>query len=194
MDVRLVLFFDHGQRALEKERAAVVGVVSYFGLPMREVDVRWLAELSPEGMRQEGPQEPLNTLDAVWIPNRNGVFLNVAAAYAESYRCDVLITGFNRDEAEEFPDNRAEYATRVTHGLEMSTRNAVRVQSFTQDLGKKEIIELGARLRAPLSVIWSCYHCGELMCGRCGSCRRLRQALNEVDDGLRPPIHFEQET
>jgi 7-cyano-7-deazaguanine synthase len=104
----------------------------------------------------------------------------------------VVVTGFNRDEAEEFPDNRAEYAERVSSGLEMSTRNAVRVMSFTQDLSKNEIIELGARLRAPLSVIWSCYHAGELMCGRCASCKRLRQALKDVAADARPPITFER--
>ena len=191
LDVRLVLFLDYGQRALERERAAVLEVANYYGLALREVDIRWLRELSPEGMRLGAAgDDPLVTLDAVWIPNRNGVFLNVAASFAESYDCDVVVTGFNLEEAEEFPDNRAEYVDRVNAALELSTASSVRVVSFTQALDKPQIVESGVALGAPLSVIWSCYQAGDRMCGACASCRRLRAALQAVDEGTRPVIEF----
>ncbi len=205
MEIRLVVFMNYGQRAVEPERGAVTAVANYYGLPFREVNVEWLGSISPEGMRAgpgaagparreaTGPvadQPVLDTLDAVWIPNRNGVFVNVAAAFAESYRCDVVVTGFNREEAEEFPDNGAEYVARAEAALELSTRNAVRIVSFTQDLDKSEILRLGSRLRAPLSVIWSCYHAGDRMCGACASCKRLRGALAGVSQDDRPRIEF----
>ena len=199
LDVRLVMFFNYGQRALDRERNAALGVVNYYDYPFQEIDVTWLGQLGPEAMRQTGAtptgdlaSEPaLDTLDAVWIPNRNGVFLNIGAAFAESYECGFVITGFNREEAAEFPDNREEYVSRVNNGLELSTRNGVRVVSFTQDLDKREIIKLGHELRAPLSVMWSCYHSRELMCGRCASCRRLKDAMAAVSEETRPPIQFE---
>ena len=216
MDVRLVLFMNYGQRALDCERGAVMAVVDYYGLPLREVDVGWLGAISPAGMRAVGTggatqpdgeavksagsgamrekangEPPLNTLDAVWIPNRNGVFLNVAAAFAESYGCDAVVTGFNREEAVEFPDNSAEYVARVSAAFELSTRSGVRVVSFTQDLDKTEILRLGARLGAPLSVIWSCYDAGSRMCGVCASCKRLRRALALLSEDERPRIEFE---
>lgn len=197
MEVRLVLFFDYGQRALERERQAVIGVVNFYHLPFREVDIRWLSMLAPKGMRQadtEGgdrdePEPVLDSLQAVWVPNRNGVFLNVGAAFAESYGCGFVVTGFNREEAAEFPDNRPEYVSRVNAGLELSTRTGVRVVSYTQDLNKGEILQLGLRLRVPLSVIWSCYHSGQKMCGRCASCRRLKAALDTL--GPTDPVSIE---
>jgi len=190
--VRLVLFFDYGQRALEREREAVTGVVNFYALPFREVNVTWLGELSPDGMRGdvENPGA-LDSLDAVWIPNRNGVFLNIGAAFAERYGCDTLVTGFNREEAEEFADNSAEYVTRANSALEMSTRNGVEVRSFTQELSKPEILRYGSDLGAPLSVIWSCYEGRSLMCGSCASCLRLKRALVEVDADARPRLEFE---
>lgn len=193
--VRLVLFFDYAQRALERERDAVAGVVNFYDLPFREVDVSWLGEISPDGMRRDGAENPgaLDSLDAVWIPNRNGVFLNVGAAYAERYDCDTLVTGFNREEAEEFPDNSAEYVTRANRAFEMSTRTGVRVRSFTQELSKPEILRYGAELGAPLSVIWSCYHGRSRMCGNCASCLRLKAALVEVGEGVRPRLEFEDD-
>jgi 7-cyano-7-deazaguanine synthase len=144
LDVRLVLFCNYGQRALEAERGAVLGVVNYYGLPLREVDLTWIADLSPEGMRRAGTAGPdgdeLDTLADVWIPNRNGIFLNVAAAFAEHYGCGLVITGFNREEAAEFPDNSKEFVEVSNRCFEFSTRAGVRVQSYTLDLTKRQII------------------------------------------------------
>jgi len=196
-DVRLVLFADYGQRAAARERAAVVGIATFYGLPYGEVDLGWMRGLSPEGMRslpggRSGGGEPprLQTFDDVWIPNRNGLLLNAAAAFAENYRCDLVVTGFNREEGAEFPDNRAEYVEAVNRSFEYSTRNRVRVVSYTQDLDKTGILALGVELGAPLSLVWSCYDAGEKMCGRCASCRRLKAALAALPANKRPVIEF----
>jgi 7-cyano-7-deazaguanine synthase len=196
--VETVMFFDYGQRARESERVSSMSAANYYGLPFQDVDVRWLESLAPPGMqvssapdRRDERTEALRTLDEVWIPNRNGVFVNVAAAYAERYACETIVTGFNREEAEEFPDNSAEYVERVNRALEMSTRNRVRVESFTIDLDKRTILRLGIELRAPLSILWSCYRSGEKMCGRCASCARLSGALDSLPPAERPLIEFE---
>ena len=199
MEVRLVVFVNYDHRALESERNAVMGVADYYGLPIREIDASWLGALGPEAMRRvDAPPADLadapalDTLDAVWIPNRNGVFLNIAAAVAEAYDCAYVVTGFNREEAAEFPDNSADYVLRANRAFEMSTRNSLRVISFTQELDKPQIVRLGVELRAPLSVIWSCYHSRDRMCGRCESCRRLKRALADVGVDERPRLEFEQ--
>jgi 7-cyano-7-deazaguanine synthase len=200
IDIRLVLFCNYGQRSASRERAAVIDVAGYYGLPFREVDVTWLRELSPRGMRGRagadadqgapGADGELETLDAVWIPNRNGVLVNVAAAFAERYGCGVVVTGFNREEAVEFPDNSPEFVDAANRSLAYSTRSGVRVVSFTQGLTKRGIIEKGVELSVPLGGIWSCYRGGDVMCGKCASCRRLKMALDSVAADRRPLIEF----
>jgi 7-cyano-7-deazaguanine synthase len=192
-DVRAVVFFDYGQRARESERVSSMSAAGYYGLPFLDVDVRWLEALAPEGMRASRADEPaeLSTLDQVWIPNRNGVFVNVAAAYAESYGCRTIVTGFNREEAEEFPDNSRDYVERANAALALSTRNRVVVESFTIDLDKRAILRLGLEVKAPLSIVWSCYRSGPRMCGRCASCARLRGALDSLPAAQRPVIEFD---
>ena len=191
-DVRAVMFIDYGQRARESERVSSMSAANYYGLAFLDVDLRWLESLSPAGMRASRGVTPdaLATLDDVWIPNRNGVFVNTAAAYAESYGCDTVVTGFNREEAVEFPDNSRDYVDRVNASLALSTRNRVRVESFTIDLDKRAIIRLGIELKAPLSIVWSCYHSGATMCGRCASCARLRGAIDSLPREQRPMIEF----
>jgi 7-cyano-7-deazaguanine synthase len=194
LDVRLVLFFDYAQRSRDSERASVLSVASYYGLPFREVDISWLGPLSPGGMRADGPRvegAELRSVDDVWIPNRNGVLINIAAAFAESYGYDAVVTGFNREEAVEFPDNGAEYVERATAALGLSTRTGVVVVSPTIGLDKRGIILAGMEAGAPLSTIWSCYRSGERMCGRCASCRRLSAALEAVPADRRPVIEFD---
>lgn len=196
--VETVMFFDYGQRARESERVSSMSAANFYGLPFQDVDVRWLESLAPPGMqhsvaidRREEDPAALQSLTDVWIPNRNGVFINIAAAYAERQACDTIVTGFNREEAEEFPDNSMDYVARVNSALELSTRNRVRVESFTIDLDKRSILRLGLELHAPLSIVWSCYRSGEIMCGRCASCRRLRGALDSLPAAERPVIEFE---
>jgi 7-cyano-7-deazaguanine synthase len=101
------------------------------------------------------------------------------------------VTGFNRGEAVEFPDNSQDYVERVNRALELSTRNRVRVESFTIDLDKRAILRLGLELHAPLSIVWSCYRSGQRMCGRCASCRRLRGALDSLPESDRPVVEFD---
>ena len=190
-DVRLVLFLDYGQRSRESERVSAMSAADFYGIPFADVDIRWLESLSPAGMRGGGTGAgALRELDEVWVPNRNGVFINIAASYAEARGFDTIVTGFNREEAAEFPDNSGEYVTRVNAALALSTRTGVRVESFTVDLDKREIIRLGMRLKAPLSIVWSCYRGGERMCGACASCLRLRAALDSLSSGERPVIEF----
>ncbi|RYD04479.1 hypothetical protein N752_13990 [Desulforamulus aquiferis] len=39
-----------------------------------------------------------NTAAAVWVPNRNGLFVNIGACFAESLGCELVVAGFNREE------------------------------------------------------------------------------------------------
>lgn len=190
-DVRLALFADYGQPAVERERQAVLAVATYYSIPVREIALPWLRELMPAPMTKSGAGDAtLREIDSVWIPNRNGILINCAAAFAEAYRYRYVVTGFNSEEAVEFPDNRSEYVARINRGLILSTRSGVTVVSFTQQLTKAEIVMLGMSLSAPLSVAWSCYGGGELMCGNCASCTKLKHALAAVPPERRPRIKF----
>jgi 7-cyano-7-deazaguanine synthase len=117
-----------------------------------------------------------NKLEDVWVPNRNGLFVNVAACYAEYYGATLIITGFNREEAQEFPDNSARFVQAVNQSLSYSTLSKIKVKSYVAYLSKKEIYRLGLKYKAPLEYIYSCYLGGAQMCGECASCKRLIEA------------------
>jgi 7-cyano-7-deazaguanine synthase len=189
--VALALTFDYGQRAAAKEVAAAAAMAAAVEARHRVVALPWLAEICrtslvnpkvgvPELQAEQLGEERVTsgeTARAVWVPNRNGVFLNLAAAFAESLGAELVVAGFNAEEAATFPDNSAAFVAAATAALALSTATRVRVVSYTQALDKAAIVRLGREIGAPLPLVWSCYHGGAEPCGRCESCARLERAL-----------------
>ncbi len=115
----------------------------------------------------------------VWVPNRNGVFLAVAAAYAESLGAGRVVAGFNARRRRPFRTLRG-VPRAATRSLRFSTRNAVRVKSYTSRLRKPAIVALGLKIGAPMDLVWPCYEGGGRLCGRCESCLRFLRAIREA--------------
>jgi 7-cyano-7-deazaguanine synthase len=182
------VFFDYGQRARVREDAAVGGIAERYGLEKIRVELPWLGAVSrsvliegrgilpqpdPDGLDAAGTEGP----GAVWIENRNAIFIEIAAAFAVARGCEVVVVGFNREEAAAFPDNSAEFVERINRSLELSAGEPVRVESPTLPFTKAEIVREGLAMDIPWHLIWSCYDGDELMCGVCGSCLRFRRAI-----------------
>jgi 7-cyano-7-deazaguanine synthase len=184
MRVALALTFDYGQRAAKREREASAKVAHHYRVPHQVIKTPWLTELTGTALVNRKARLPRHEMSersarAVWVPNRNGCFIEIAAAHAESMGAQRLITGFNREEAATFPDNSKAYVAAVNGALSYSTANGVKVVSYTIDLDKTGIVRLGRRLRAPLGHIWPCYEGGKQWCGSCESCLRSLRALHE---------------
>jgi 7-cyano-7-deazaguanine synthase len=130
------------------------------------------------------------TAKAVWVPNRNGLFLNIAACYAESLQAEMIVPGFNREEAVTFPDNSLDFMRATRKAFGFSTANQVDVQCYTITMSKIEIVELGIKLNVPFKKVWPCYFDHAKWCGECESCQRAKRAFKacKVDVGL----HFEK--
>lgn len=191
MQVRFALTFDYGQRAAQKEIERASHMAAYYGVPHRSLILPWFNEFRSNALvNNEGrlPRPGVDQLSdgtyskrsaqAVWVSNRNGVFIECAAAFAEENEIDHVIVGFNKEEAATFPDNSTEYIDAINHALSFSTRGKVSVLSHTSTLDKKEIVEKAKSLAFPFHMLWSCYEGRAQMCGSCESCMRLKRALN----------------
>lgn len=193
----LALTANYGQRAFEPELRAARALCEYYGVRHERVELGWLGALGGSSLtaREETvPDVATHLLDdartteasakAVWVPNRNGVLINVAAAYAERMGASRVIVGFNAEEAVTFPDNSGAFLEAATGALAYSTAGGeVSVHCYTTEWDKRRIVEelrgLGSRTgRAfPFERVWSCYHGGARPCGACESCRRFARAM-----------------
>lgn len=188
--VVLALTFNYGQRAARKEISQARKICQHYQIPHQVIDIRWLKNLGESSLTDRSIQVPIGksvriddfkksttTAKAVWIPNRNGVFLNIAAAYAESYKADLIIPGFNAEEAKTFPDNSLAFVKKTTAALAYSTQNQVKAHCYTIDLVKTQIVQLGLKHEAPMHLMWPCYFNLKKWCGQCESCQRAKRAF-----------------
>lgn len=191
-EVVKAITFDYGQRAAESEIKAASSLCQDLKIDHEVMKIEWLKKLSSSSLTSDSSSVPvkgevdINSLDqskktakSVWVPNRNGLFLNIAAVYAETLKADFVVPGFNVEEAATFPDNSEDFMKAQTGAFKFSTSNQVQVQCWTVKMNKKEIVQEGIKLNVPYHKIWPCYFSGEAWCGECESCQRTLRALKE---------------
>jgi 7-cyano-7-deazaguanine synthase len=178
------LFFDYGQHAARREERAARAVAERFSLGFERIELPWLARISSSALVGGGAAPPwrADRLDdasprAVWVENRNGILVNIAAFFAAETGCDAVIAGFNREEAEAFPDNSEAFVERINAALELGCARPVRLVCPTIRMTKRRIVERALALDIPWELLWSCYGGGDRPCGSCESCLRLERAV-----------------
>lgn len=188
-DVVLALTFNYGQRAAKREIEHAAALAEKIGTKHHVIDLPWFRDFTKTSLVDSSMEIPTDAVSiddlnasthsakAVWVPNRNGIFLNIGAAFAEGLQAEWLVPGFNLEEAQTFPDNSEAYLQAATRAFQFSTSNKVQVRCFTTDLTKPQIVALGKTLNVPFEMIWTCYFGGEKQCGQCESCRRFNRAL-----------------
>jgi 7-cyano-7-deazaguanine synthase len=185
--VALAITCDYGQRPARQEIASARSICKYYGIKHRVVRIPWLGLISETPLTRASAAMPdprkvgFNESDAqMWIPNRNGVFLNIAAAYAEALGVERVITGFNAEEAANFPDNTQEFVDATNAAFRYSCRRPVKALSYTVALNKRQILAIAREHDAPIERFWWCYDAKERLCGCCGSCVRVIAAAKEI--------------
>ena len=196
-EVAVALTFDYGQRAASAEIKAASMMSERHGVAHRVIELPWLAKASRSALMDGGASLPaLGPADLddsegaaarsaarVWVPNRNGLFLNIAATIAESVQARHVYVGFNAEEASTFPDNSPEFLAAANGALEFSTRGLVSVRCDTLHMAKDQIVRLGMDIGAPLDLVWPCYGAGPGLCCVCESCLRFLRAVRRADAG-----------
>ncbi len=121
-----------------------------------------------------------------YVPFRNGIFLSLAAAFAESRGIRNLVTGFNLIDTPDYPDTTEMFRDKMEAAINQGTSASITGRTFkihTPLIGKskKEIVELGMRLHADYSYSVSCYRGDEIPCLRCPSCDIRSNAFRQLD-------------
>jgi 7-cyano-7-deazaguanine synthase len=185
------LTFDYGQRhrveiALARKAARRLGVPQ----AVLKVDLRPVG-----GSALTDPRIPLPRSlrrpalragpPATYVPFRNGIFLALAAAWAEARGVRDLVCGFHVADSPDYPDTTRAFVTAMEKAVRAGTKAAFggpapRIVAPLMGLDKPAIIRLGLRLGADYSYAVSCYAGSERPCGTCPSCRIRARAWKAV--------------
>ena len=184
------LTFDYGQRSANREIESSKQICQKLGIKHTVMDLSWLGKLGKSALtdhENEVPQLESDKLDdkeicdetarKVWVPGRNVVFTAIATAFAEAEDAEIIIVGWDLEEAVTFPDNSREFLEAFNKTLEIGTLEGVQIEAPVIDLNKNEIVEMGETVDAPMEMSYSCYMGEEQHCGLCESCMRRKRAF-----------------
>ena len=174
LKVKLALTFDYGQKSAGQEIRSARFLCRRYHIKHQVFNLKWLGKLASNPLTDKSKPIPKHFAShLVWIPNRNALFINIAASFAEALGYRYIITGFNKEEAVNFPDNSIPFINAVNQTLKYSAlKGNVKVVSFTAKMNKKQMTNQARRLGLPLDKLWSCYEGGKTPCGVCESCLR----------------------
>lgn len=194
LNINLALTFDYGQKSCEKEINYSRKICDYYSVEHKVIKLGWLKNITTTSLvsSKEIPagknlKEGVESAKSVWVPNRNGLFLNIAGCYADSFGYDYILIGANKEEAQTFSDNRAEFIQAINKEFQYSTQKHSEVVAPLINSDKNDIVMLALENNIPLDLAMSCYQGGEGHCGICESCVRLKRALeyNNASDYLK---------
>lgn len=191
------LHFSYGQRTEARELQSARAVAERLGITrflhlridlFRRIGGSALTDHSiavPDAPEQVGEGE----IPVTYVPFRNAHFLSAAVSWAETIDARAIFIGAVEQDSSGYPDCRPAYYEAFQQLIRTGTRDGeIRVETPLIQLRKREIIELGVELRAPLDVTWSCYGGETEACGVCDSCVLRLRAFAEA--GREDPIPY----
>lgn len=195
-DVVEAVTFDYAQRH-KKEIACAAKICEMLKLPHRVIDISNLNELlqgssltSGTIATPHGHYEQENMKQTI-VPNRNAIFINVAAGYAVSKGVYGLGLGVHAGDHFIYPDCRPDFIEAQQKTLSLANDVDFRLHTPFLHVSKIGIVAKGNALHVPFEQTWTCYEGGAKPCNKCGSCTERIEAF--VKNGLVDPLYTESE-
>ncbi|MGB9906168.1 MAG: 7-cyano-7-deazaguanine synthase QueC [Candidatus Saccharicenans sp.] len=185
------VIFDYGQRhrveiKMARKTCARLGLEPKFiKIDLSQVGGSALTDKKIEVPEFRKIEEIKEGLPATYVPFRNGIFLAIAAALAESLGIRDIICGFNVIDSPHYPDTTSAFVRAMNRAVNEGTgakfsQKKFRILAPFLKLKKSEIIRQGLKLGADYSYSVSCYSGNEVPCGRCSACLLRKKAWEEV--------------
>ncbi len=184
--------FDYGQRSADMEIKSARTVCKELGADHTVIKLPWLSKLGRSALTSNNdvPEPGIKELDdmessietaiKVWVPGRNIVFTAIANSFGESMGAEIIIVGWDLEEAATFPDNSKEFLNAFNNVLKVGSFDKIKIEAPLIDMNKIDIVKLGNDIGAPMNLSYSCYKGFEKHCGVCESCMRRIRAFNNA--------------
>ncbi len=194
-NISLALTFDYGQKSVKQEVKACQKICRYYKIEHKIIKLNWLKEITHTALVNSSPipEGIQKNSNSVWVPNRNGLFLNIAASLADGEGFDYIVIGANKEEAQIFPDNTGVFIDKINAEFKYSTKRKPKVVAPLINFNKNDIVKQAIQCLVPLELVWSCYGGAEKHCGLCESCTRFKNALTANNDTKYINLIFQDE-
>lgn len=194
------LHLNYGQRTEKRERQAFLDLADFYQVNNRlDVDITHLtriggSSLTDPSMAVTAANLESKEIPSSYVPFRNANILAIAVSWAEVIGARKLFIGAVSEDSSGYPDCRPEFFAAFNQVIATGTKPDTHITTETPiiHLRKKEIVEMGIALSAPLHLTWSCYQSEDLACGICDSCALRLRGFHQA--GLADPIPYQPTT
>lgn len=181
--------FNYGQQSLTQEIKHAKLICEKLNMKHVVIDLPWLKKISNSSLTSnenipeikesdlDNYDVTIETAKSVWVPARNTVFCSIALAYAESIGAEIIIVGWDYEEARTFPDNSKEYLNAFNETIKYGSFDDIKIKAPLIDMNKEDIVKKGEEVNAPMQLSYSCYVGKDKHCGTCESCKRRKRAF-----------------
>ncbi|RAP49294.1 MAG: hypothetical protein BZ138_07895 [Methanosphaera sp. rholeuAM270] len=168
-----VISFDYGQDAVKE-----IEIAHYHceQLHVKHHIVK-ISETYVAGML--GNDSPKENHSYTIVPNRNGIFLNIATSYALQNGLSRVYYGAHGDIDPCYCDCSPEYIHQFNITSLLCDIREVQVRAPFINKTKEDILQTALSLGVDLTKTWTCYENGEQPCGTCGGCEFRKRIEKE---------------
>ncbi len=177
------LTLDYGQRHIA-EQVAAQKIAANLGIEHRVVSLREVTPLFGDecSLINESQDIPSGhyeheSMKSTVVPNRNMILLSVATAWSVASEFDGVAYAAHAGDHAIYPDCRPAFADAMTQAISLCDFSPQELIRPFINLTKGDIVRIGASLRVPFEVTWSCYNGRTKHCGTCGTCNERIEAF-----------------
>lgn len=125
---------------------------------------------------------------STYVPNRNMIFLSIAAAWAETVGAGEVYYGAQRHDLYGYWDTTPDFLARINAVLGLNRQRRIAVLAPLVDHSKTDVLRLGLELGVNYAHTWSCYRGESAACGVCPTCAERLAAFAQV--GIADPLPY----
>jgi 7-cyano-7-deazaguanine synthase len=127
---------------------------------------------------------------ATYVPNRNMIFLALAAAYAESHEANTVYYGAQSHDMYGYWDTTPEFLAQLNQVYGLNRKMPIQIEAPFVHYSKTDILRKGLELGVDYGRTWSCYEGQTAACGQCPTCAERLQAFANV--GVQDPVPYQK--
>ena len=187
------LHINYGQRTESRELKAFNEIADHYHVDQKlVVDITHLSEIGGSCLTDQNIEVPDADLEnedipISYVPFRNANILSIATSSAEVLVATAIYVGAVEEDSSGYPDCRRSFFDAFENTIDTGTKPDTHIKIITPliTLSKKDIVEKGIVLEAPLHLTWSCYQNEITPCSECDSCAFRAKGFEQA--GVRDP-------
>ncbi len=193
-----MLHLNYGQRTEQRELRAFHAIADFYGVPAERrlvADIGYLRQIGGSALTDGSIAVPKGGVDptaipVTYVPFRNTHIIAIGVSWGEVIGAVRIFIGATEVDSSGYPDCRAEYFEAYNRLIELGTRpeTSLRIETPIISFDKRQVVEKGLELGAPLHLTWSCYEQEDVACGLCDSCRLRLKGFEAA--GVDDPIPY----